>query len=291
MDRILLFALVVIILLIPFTLGSLYISIRLYMIGEYSEEIVSDVQIIESKSEAFPEAGSMIYSVVRLQNYSVPFQSQHTDLQPGQQLTLLYSEQLHAGVLLPNGTDLINVLFENVGFGGVIQVYVLFLASFIAIPVRVVRFFRYLFLKMKSWLKENLPNEIKGIRALVIISDFVSQLSAVGVGITLISVIIVLLMKGVLLVEDTGQTSTTIMLLATGLFIFGPIPERIVDFILKLRNEELWRELVITLRNLLASLAGMVIIYKLFQFLLLEDFTNFSSLGKLLYEFFSFLVN
>lgn len=281
------------ILLLPILLGSVYLPTRLYFIGETRKD-----KIIAIEQKTIDYFGGLTYSFtyyysITLQNHPVPLEAPYyRDYRIGQEVTLLYSDRLHLVMIVPENYGYFHVVYNfwpKNNSQRAITVTILFIVLAILIPLRGQRLALHILKRIQNAWRETIKNERNTLEKAIGFTDFLSKVTTVFIAITCALVVVFLIISTVLLVEQTSFLLTSITLFVSSSIIFSPVLENIIDFIINIKNNDDLNRLVVILRNLVATVAGGVLIYKLIEFMYYEDFQRFDRIIDIFQELVSFL--
>lgn len=279
---------------LPFTLGAIYLPLRLYLIGQRQPVYVVAVEIKEyvdyQVGSGAMHAGR--YAIIHVDNYPLPISSTETNFTVGQRVQLLSSDQLGQAMVFPEAISLPLVLVNfNVrwGFYLVIQAILLVIGLSVGIPLRLYQFTRHLWQTMLSTWQKSVAGKSRSLDGLVALTDFLSQVITLLIATILIYLVIQLLIQALLLVENSGLIPTTILLIIAGLLFFLPFAERLVDLVLAIKNQTIWRKLLLITRNVLTIVAGTTLMVKLLQFPQQVDLRQFRTMQDMLLSFATYL--
>ncbi len=127
------------------------------------------------------------------------------------------------------------------------------------------------------------------LEKIIAFTDFVSQFTTICVAIACVLVLIVLTIKVMLIIEQTSFLLISLALFISSSVVFSPVLENIIDAIVNIKHNNTLNKLVVILRNLVATAAGGLMIYKLMMFSQSEDFHKFESIKDVIQELVSFL--
>ena len=291
------FFIVIILLNVVLGLGTIYLPTRLYLIGEKHQETVLAIELkttyITTSNGQVPMQMPIDYSAVTLTNYPKPFETPSRNYTVGEKVNLLYSDRLHLGVIVPDKYGYFRVLYNykpTYGWWRILAAIIIFMGLAIAIPIRSQRLIAYLMKSLKNSWHETMRDKKRMIEKVVAVTDFLSQLSTMFVAVSCVFVFIVLVLKAILLVEQTGLFLTTVTLIAASYLLFTSSLEKIIDTIIKIKRNEIFRNLLLILRNLVATGAGGIVVYKLIIFTIQVDFHKFETIKGVFRELISFLL-
>jgi len=281
------------ILTLPLWFGAIYLPTRLYFIGEERQETVAAIEIKEDAIHSGNWEMLIPYSSLTLKNYPEPFESYKTNYSVGQKIVLLYSDRLHLGIIVPNEYGYFSVLYNYRPLYGGMRVFdaiMIFIGLAIAIPIRSRRLLAHIARGITTTWHETMQNKKSVIEKTIAITDFASQISTMCVAVSCIFVLVILVVKIILLVEKTGLFLTTVVLIAASSLLLTPVLEKIIDTIIKIRRTEIFKDILVILRNLVATVAGGILVYKLILFNINEDFQKFENVKNVFFEFISVLL-
>lgn len=277
---------------LPFILGSIYLPTRLFFIGEVRKDTISSFEFIENHDYIGGYYYYSSYYSIVLHDYPELIKMPLGHYKIGQQVNLLYSDRLHYAVIVPNDYNYFSVIYNSSPLRPsfrVTQAVGIIISLSILIPFRSIKLLLHIAKSIGISWRNALRDKSSMVEKVVAITDFFSQFSTICVAVTFVLSFIFLIVKVVLLVEQTGLILTTLTFLLVSTILVLPVLETIVDAIIRIRKNEIVNSLILIIRNLVATAAGGILVYKLVIFMSLEKFKEFENIREVFLELISFL--
>lgn len=264
-----------------------YIPIRLYLVGEIQDATVVRCETIIHHDQ-YGSSKTYEVEVGNFPNSTFPVADWfECDLQPGDNVALLRSERLDAGVVLPGGQSLLHVVYNyGNGLAVVVLTALIFLFLLLAAIGRIWHFVHVVYglvLESLRSVRGSAPLAVRAARG----SEFLLDLAFVLASICFIGVLLFGIMKGVLYVEGMPEPVVGLAVLSAILVFFSPLWEGIVRWVLRSRE----RNTVVTIaRNVSGSAALILISWRAILFIKNEDWQSYESIRELAGAFLAALI-
>ena len=263
-------------------LASYYVPLRLYFIGAPTTVVVESCQ---EQLIIGPDIITTYYTVsvkgYNGRHFSVAGDNACANLRQGETTTLWYSDNLNDGVILPDTQTLFDIIFHYMGGVQAIVLFIPLLALLILTVLRVYLFVRHVKGIVPIHYYEVVRQRGPILPRVVAVTEFVTDCSFLFMALCSVGLLLFGLVKGVLFVESTSAVLTGLVLLISCALILSPIPEKIVDLALGLKDGTFWPHVVRLSRNIFATAAFLTVSWKMVRFIREENFQTYENLWQL----------
>ena len=264
-----------------FILGLVYQRARLAAIGVPYQVRVTEVE------ERVSQLG--LEYLVKIEGSDEVYEVR-ADLKAGDITTLLYSDRLELGVLLPGGRTFFHILYHTTYLSHLVFILILMVLLLFYVGARIFRLGSYIYGVVRDRQRQHFTGEVSLVRKLTGASEFLVDSALALVLVLTFFLIGYAASKAMLYVEQSGVLQSGIVLLGFGAIFFSDVPERAIRLAFRIREDKVWPNVRKIVSNVLATITLCFVAIKMVRFLLVTDFRSMESIWEMGRDFLLFLI-